>query len=419
MTSIRDTWRSYAVLDRRIWAIAGVRTINTMGLSLAMAFMAIYLVNHRGASAQLYGIIYLIANIGQSIAQGYAGELSDRLGRRPVMVAALAIRSMIIAILGLQVLYDAPIWLIAVTLVASASLRGCFEPVAYALVADVAAARDRVLAFGLQRMGTNLGWAIGPAAGGLLALAIPYGAVFFCAAVALVIAALATTRIADPEHLAAPSPTDAPVKVSMRDGLREALQRADMTLFLWCSFLLTLVHVQLFTTLSIYGKSELALTTADIGLVFMVNGLTVLLLQIPAVSFIGRIGTARALVLGSLLYGVAFLGTGFATDLNGLALAVFVLTVGEIIVAPAHQTMGVDLGDPRRMGRAFGLIGTAQMLGVAVSPLAGGLLYDHLRHRPVLMWGIIAAAGALMAGMYVAFAIAHRRRSISAAMLPR
>jgi len=408
MSGFRDTWRGYARLDRRIWSIAGVRTINTMGLSLAMAFMAIYLVNERGASAKLYGLIYLVANIGQSWAQGYAGELSDRLGRRRVMSSALLIRSVVIVLLGVEVLHGAPIWILACTLVMSATLRGCFEPVAYALVADVAAPEDRVLAFGLQRMGTNLGWAVGPAAGGLLATVIPYGTVFFCAAGALVLAGLATSRIADPAHLLKDD-DDEQVKVSMRDALGEALGRVDYTLFLVCAFLITLAHVQLFSTMSIFATSELDLSAADLGMVFMVNGLAVLAFQIPAVALIGRIGTNRAVILGSSLYVVAFLAIGAASGFPSLALAIFILTLGEVILAPAHQTVGASLGDPKRMGRAFGLIGTAQMLGVAVAPLAGGLLYDHLRHRPLLMWGILAAAAGLMVFMYTLFVAANKR----------
>jgi len=407
----RDTWRAYAKLDRRIWTMAGARTINTMGLSLAMAFMAIYLVNERGLSAKLYGVIFLIANLGQSWAQGFAGDLSDRLGRRRVMTVALLIRSAVIASLGAEVLVDGPIWAIAATLVVSATLRGCFEPVAYALVADVAAERDRVHAFGLQRMGTNLGWAVGPAGGGLLATVIPYGAVFFCAAVALLIAAGIAARVDDPAHLGGAASVD----VSMRNALREAMRRTDFALFLLCSFLITLVHVQLFSTLSIYAKDVLSLSNADVGAVFMVNGITVLLLQIPAVNLISRIGTNRAVVTGSCLYVAAFLAVGAATGFSSLAAAIFVLTLGEIVLAPAHQTVGAGLGDPRRMGRAFGLIGTAQMLGVAVAPLAGGLLFDSLRHRPLVMWGILAGVAALMVAMYAAFVAAHRRYVASAA----
>ncbi len=407
VAGFRDTWRGYAQLDRRIWSIAGVRTINTMGLSLAMAFMAIYLVNDRGISAKIYGLIFLGANLGQSWAQGFAGELSDRLGRRRVMSSALFIRSVVIVVLGVEVLNDAPVWLIACTLVCSSTLRGCFEPVAYALVADVAEEKDRVLAFGLQRMGTNLGWAVGPAAGGLLATTIHYGYVFFCAAGALVLAGLVTARITDPAHLRERDASK--VDVSMREAFREALGRADFALFLACSFLITLVHIQLFTTMSIFATGELDLSNADVGLIFMINGIAVLAFQIPAVAFIGRIGTNRAVVMGSSLYVVAFLGVGIASGFSTLAMAIFILTLGEVILAPAHQTVGASLGDPKRMGRAFGLIGTAQMLGVAVAPLTGGLLFDSLRHRPVLMWGILAAIAGLMVVMYMAFVGANRR----------
>jgi MFS family permease len=78
-----------------------------------------------------------------------------------------------VALLGGQILVDAPLATIAVTFVISSSLRGCFEPVAYALCADLARPDQRTAAFGLQRMGTNLGWAMGPALGGLLAGSCP------------------------------------------------------------------------------------------------------------------------------------------------------------------------------------------------------------------------------------------------------
>ena len=63
---------------------------------------------------------------------------------------------------------------------------------AYALVADVVTPEQRISAFGMQRMGTNLGWAIGPALGGVLTLVMPYGAVFFIAAVGILLAAFLT-----------------------------------------------------------------------------------------------------------------------------------------------------------------------------------------------------------------------------------
>ena len=101
------------------------------------------------------------------------------------MVGSLVVRAAAIALLGVQILLHAPLWSLALNFVASSALRGCFEPAAYALVADIARPDQRVPAFGLQRMGINLGWAVGPAAGGLLAVVMPYGAVFFFAAAGL------------------------------------------------------------------------------------------------------------------------------------------------------------------------------------------------------------------------------------------
>ena len=123
-------------------------------------------------------VIALAANLGQSLSSAWAGT-SPTHRRKPLIVTALFVRSCFIALLGVQIILAAPLWSLALTLFVTSSLRGCFEPVAYALVADVVRDDERISAFGLQRMGTNLGWTVGPALGGLLTLAMPYGYVFF------------------------------------------------------------------------------------------------------------------------------------------------------------------------------------------------------------------------------------------------
>ena len=115
-----------------------------------------------------------------------------------LITGSLLIRSVFIALLGTQVALDAPLWSLALNMVVSSMLRGCFEPVAYALVADVVTDAQRIEAFGMQRMGTNLGWAIGPVLGGVLTRFVPYGVVFYFAAAAMIIAAIVTMRVRDP-----------------------------------------------------------------------------------------------------------------------------------------------------------------------------------------------------------------------------
>src|SRR5690349_2826253 len=81
-TRLRRTASAYRGLDRRIWTLAAVRAVNTMGLSLVLSFMGIYLVTERGVSGFTVGAIYCVANVCQALANTYAGTLSDRIGRR-------------------------------------------------------------------------------------------------------------------------------------------------------------------------------------------------------------------------------------------------------------------------------------------------------------------------------------------------
>lgn len=252
---------AWAELDRRIWTLAWARAVNTVGLSLVMAFLGVYVVDERGYSAALFGAIALGANLTQSMTNAWAGELSDRIGRRPIMVGSLVLRALAIALLGVQILLDAPLWSLGLNFVASAALRGCFEPAAYALVADIARPEQRVAAFGLQRMGINLGWAVGPAAGGLLAVVIPYGAVFFFASAGLLAAAWTCHGLVDPrekgagQHLA---------RARLRDAFAEAMRQPPMVALLLGSFLFALAHTQLFSVFAIYMTKGLGLEKDEV-----------------------------------------------------------------------------------------------------------------------------------------------------------
>src|SRR5262249_56567055 len=96
--------------------MAFARAVNTMGLSLVMTFLGIYVVETRGYPAWVYGMIALAANLGQSMSNAWAGNLSDRIGRRPLIITALFVPSGLVAILGTRVLLVAPLCDIRATL---------------------------------------------------------------------------------------------------------------------------------------------------------------------------------------------------------------------------------------------------------------------------------------------------------------
>lgn len=402
-----------AALDRRVWRLAFARAVNTMGLSLVMTFLGIYVVKTRGYPAWTYGVIALAANLAQSMSNAWAGSLSDRIGRRPLITTALFVRSFVIGLMGLQVLLDAPLWSLAANMIASSALRGCFEPVAYALVGDVVTPEQRISAFGMQRMGTNLGWAIGPALGGVLTLVMPYGAVFFIAAIGILLAACLTLGIVDPiraaadgsPHTTAPPP---PKQALGAGALADALRDPVLRLLLAGTFLAALLQAQMFATLSIYLTDKLDLTKANVGLLYTLNGAGVVLLQLPALRVIERLGLARVLPWAPLLEAVGFALIGAGASLTSGMVAIAVITCAEVMFSPAHQTAIAEVADPARRGRTYGVTGLAQMLGIATAPLLGGILLDTIGHRHAPMWLAIASIGVLQSLCFLGFV---RRRA--------
>jgi MFS family permease len=387
-------------LDPRVWQMAFARAVNTMGLSLVMSFLGIYIVETRGYPAWSYGLIALAANLGQSVSNAWAGNLSDRIGRRPLITTSLFVRSGFIALLGTQVMLDAPLWTLGANMVVTSTLRGCFEPVAYALVADVVRDDQRVAAFGIQRMGTNVGWAVGPALGGVLTLVLPYGAVFYIAAAGMIAAGIVTLKVADPVRRTFHAATsDAGLLQSLRKGMADRV----MAMLLLGTLLCALLETQMFSTFSIFMTTKLGLTKADVGLLYGLNGLSVLVLQVPALGLIRRLGIRHVLPWSSLLDALGFAVIGLAGGFGGAAIAILMLTGAEVLFDPAQQAAIAEVADPAHRGRAFGVVGFASMIGIAFAPLCGGLLLDAIGDHHLALWLTIATIGGGQTLCFVAF----------------
>jgi MFS family permease len=403
------TWRLFApyrVLDRRIFLLALTRCINTMGFSLVMPFMAMYLVKERGVLARTSGLVYLVAGVAAAASQGFAGELADRVGRRRVMALALALRAVNMVILGVAVTEHASIHVLGLLIVTNGMLRSMFEPAAGAAVTDLAPEEHRVAAFGLQRIGINFGWSLGPMLGGALA-SIGYGHLFFFSAPALVAAAAVAARIDDRPRARLPSRAERPGPRALIEALRG---NRPFFVCLVLVFFGSMLTTQLFATLSTYLGAELGWKESRIGLVYTVNGVLVVLFQVPAVALIRRGGARVALVAGPTMYTLAYLVLGLSPSFWWIAACVAFLTFGEVVFSPALSDMAVFLGDPARHGRSFGLFGLMQTLGISLGPLLGGVIFDALRHHHAAMWAVLAVLMSFVALGYRAFSARYAPR---------
>jgi len=354
-----------------------------IGFSICIPFLSLYLYQDRGLSMTMVGIIILVGGLCSAVSQALGGVLSDRFGRRPILLIAALISILLYSGLAVLIGISASVWAIAIAYIAGRSMLTTTRPVISAMVADYTSKEKLTEAYGILRIGANIGWAAGPAIGGYLATFLPYGWLFgiaplTCGIVSLIIFFF----IRESSH-----------GMGRGAGFRSMLAIANdrnFLVFAVISLLLFIVMGQMVSTLSIFTVDMLGFSTAQFGLLLTLNGLIVIFFQYPMTLALKRLAKFRALMLGSLLYAFGYLSLGWITQFEWALVAMAVITGGEIIHAPVSLAVIGELSPQDQRGRYMGLYGLSQTMGMAIGPLLGGVLIDAFPFNPELIWMPIA-----------------------------
>lgn len=380
---------------RDIWIIFSARIITAVGFSVSMPFFSLYMHNELGIRMTVVGIILMLATITGAILGIYGGELSDRRGRKWVMVRSLLWRFVIFAIMGFFIARRTNIIIIASLLVANNAFGSFFIPASQSYVADLVPVDRRTTAYGLLRIGGNFGWALGLILGGLL-VTIDYSALFYFTSACMLLGAVLLMRFSKESLCGTATGRSRPM------GFRDILSVAGDRRFLMFTIICTAIFMvwgQLVYPLSVYSVNSIGITKPQLSILFSINGLLVVFLQYLITNLIPPKKELPGLWVGSIIYGIGFLVVGFASGMNLLVLAVIIITIGEMVVTPTSLSYASLIAEKAHTGRYLGFFNLAQSFGWAAAPLIGGVLIDTFTGRSPAMWTIIfglalfAAAG--------------------------
>jgi MFS family permease len=382
-------------LDRRIWVLAATRFVVTAGFAAVMPFLALHLAVDRHFAILRIGFLWTAVGLVSASMQWLAGQITDRLGRRRVLLVAMVVRSVNLALLGWAIGTRASFATIGALCILNGAMRAFYDPAASALVAALCSRDKRVAAFSLHRVGSSLGWAAGPLAI-TFAPEAAYSTIFYVAAPITLVAAVAVARL--------PETGTVLRRPRLRwSQLAEFRQDRKFVRFLMATLPFFVLQTQMYHMLPLYSAKYLGLDRTQVGSLFVVNGILVVLVQLPAVGFIRRVGTAGALVVGSLGYVVAFMGVGLATGYLSLLSCVVLATLCEIAAVPAHQARTTALAPIDNVAGYVGLGGLVQGLAQTCGPIVGSCLIELA--SPTLGWMLMALLG-------VAAAAGFRRRPV-------
>ncbi|MDD3704289.1 MAG: MFS transporter, partial [Victivallaceae bacterium] len=350
------------------------------------------------------GIIFPLMGLAVILSPSLSGWMADRIGRHFMMQFGQISRAVVFFILAVMAMFQSPLWLFAVMLMVNAAAGTFFGVGADAYLTDITSLAERPAIYGRIRIGTNIGWALGPMLGAFLART-PFSLLFALTAILCLVGALHT-------------------KINCREAVREHDEHATTTApgifrdyqllkLLACSFLLFLLTSQLYSIMSVYATGVIGVSRNALGMVYSVNGFAVIFCQIPVVRIMDKlnIGQTRRLVGGAVFYALGYVSLAFCSNGWQLALAVFTLTLGEVIVMPSLYVSISGLAPRSGIGRYMAALGFTRGVGYAVGPWVGSLAFDKYQGQPLMLWGLLSLFAVFAAGGF--WLISERKQSHS------
>lgn len=388
-------WKNiYHEYPKTFWVLIAVSFIDQLGGALLFPFFALYVTMHFNVGMVEVGYLFAFFSVSSFVGSILGGALTDRFGRKQIVIFSLIATSISSVFMGLASSLTA-FYVIAV-------LSGIFSvggPARQAMVADILPEKKRAQGYGILRVAANLSVAIGPAVGGLLLGVTSYLTLFIIdAVVSLIVAGLFATFI--PETKSEVAVASSPESVSQSFvGYFVVFRDLLFMAFIVVCILMGLVYTNLNTTLGVYLRDMFGVTEASYGLLLSLNAAMVVLFQFAITRRIENRQPLLVMAAGMLLYAIGFGMYGFVSSMAMFAVAMVILTTGEMLIAPVSQALVAKFSPEEMRGRYMAIFGISWMIPFAVGPFLAGLVMDNLNPRWLWyiagMLGLVATLGFL------------------------
>ena len=367
-------------LPRPLWMLFAGTFVNKFG-SFVMPFLVLHLTK-QGHSPAKAGLAVGAYGVGHFAASLVGGWLADRIGRRNTIAISMFAGAAAMLALSRAADFAAITGLTALLGMASE----LYRPACSALVTDLAPPEKRVTAFAVYRLAINAGFACGPATAGFLAEKSFFWLFVGDAVTSALFGVIALISLPHGERQRAD-------EGDWRADLKLVTRDREFLCFLLAVAPITFVFFQMTASLPLHVR-DAGLSSVAYGALISLNGLIVVVCELPLTSFTQRLPARPVMALGYLLTGLGYALTAFAHDAWALAGTVLVWTFGEMLASPVSSAYVAGLAPLHMRGRYMGMVSVVWACGLIAGPTWGTALYAL---DPAQLWMLCAALGVVSA----------------------
>jgi len=387
LSKARATYHEFPL---KFWVLVVATFIDRLGGTIIQPFFALYVTKKFNVGMTEAGLLlglFSLAGMGGSFA---GGALTDKFGRRSMVLFGLVFSALSSVSMGL-VNELAAFYTLAILVGALSSVA---FPAHQAMVADLLPEGQRAEGFGILRVVANLSWILGPTIGGLLA-AKSYLLLFVLDAIFSLITAAIVFRLVPETKPEATTRQRQETFLQTLGGYRLVARDFAYMGFLLASMLMTVVYLQMYSTLSVFLRDVHGVPERGFGLLLSLDAGVVVLLQFWVTRRVKRRPPLLMMALGTVLYMAGFSMYGFVATYALFVVAILLITFGEMVVMPVAQAIVARFAPEDMRGRYMAFYSLSWSLPSAVGPWAAGMIMGTFDPRWVwYLGGIIAAIAA-------------------------
>jgi DHA1 family tetracycline resistance protein-like MFS transporter len=329
-----------------------------------------------------FGVATMLAcySLAQFFFSPVLGRLSDRVGRRPVLLVSLTASAAAYVWLGLA---DAAWMLFAARLVAGAGAGNIAAAQAY--IADVTPPEGRAKGMGMIGAAFGLGFTLGPGLGGLASRLDPSAPAFIAAALSATAFVITFLRLKESLPEAARRASERPGRVAM---LREALGRPLLRKLILLLFATIAAFAGMETTFALWAQQVFGWGSEQVGLNFFFVGIVLVVVQGVLLGRLSRrFGEVRLVIAGAAAITLGLLGLPLVHSIAVLLVVNLLLASGMGLLNPAMNSLISRQAEIDEQGGILGVSQSASSLARALTPPLAGGLFDLAGHNAPYLAG--------------------------------